>query len=278
MQKGRPRAGPLLESSRRGLLNPGGHRHPTRRQRRHDPGGASPFQYVHARNRSTCGSRRVCRVGDRRVGDRRSEAVPDSAVASTRPAARRRSRSGRRPRSRLSGALSRPVIASSHDGGAAARPRHGRRRGSGRPDHQERFASGGAQRSYHLFVPVGGARPAPLIVLLHGSGRDGRSLAEPWRQLAAEEAIMLAARDSFKRESWGMREDGPHFLHELIETISEKHPVDRRRMYLFGHSGGDIIRAPGRFSRATSSGASPSIRCTPSHPGDGAREARSDAG
>jgi poly(3-hydroxybutyrate) depolymerase len=105
---------------------------------------------------------------------------------------------------------------------------------------KERFSSGGAQRSYHLFVPVGGARPAPLIVLLHGSGRDGRSLAEPWRRLAAKEGIMLAAPDSFKRESWGMREDGPHFLHELIETISEKHPVDRRRMYLFGHSGGAL--------------------------------------
>lgn len=49
----------------------------------------------------------------------------------------------------------------------------------------ESFMVGGRQRSFHLFVPEKAAKanPAPLIVMLHGSGRDGRIIVEQERAL-----------------------------------------------------------------------------------------------
>ena len=37
-----------------------------------------------------------------------------------------------------------------------------------------------------------------------------------------------------------MREDGPDFLYGLIEMLRVQHPIDPRRIYLFGHSAGAI--------------------------------------
>ena len=104
------------------------------------------------------------------------------------------------------------------------------------------FGAGGTMRGYYLLVPsrVTPDAPAPLLVLLHGSGREGRSLAEPWAALAREQGIILAAPDSTRREGWAMREDGPDFLYALIEMLRVQYPVDPRRMYLFGHSAGAI--------------------------------------
>ncbi len=48
---------------------------------------------------------------------------------------------------------------------------------------KEKFNFDGRPVSYYLFVPksVSAQAPAPVIVLLHGSGRNGSSLAEPWK-------------------------------------------------------------------------------------------------
>src|SRR6185295_6896239 len=32
--------------------------------------------------------------------------------------------------------------------------------------------------------------------------------------------------------------DGPAYIHELIEVIKAKYPIDGKRVYLFGHSAG----------------------------------------
>jgi poly(3-hydroxybutyrate) depolymerase len=96
-------------------------------------------------------------------------------------------------------------------------------------------------RTYYLFVPdkaKGGS--APLLVLLHGSGRDGRSLIDPWKSLASKEGIILVAPDSTNREGWHMLTDGPDFLYALVETVRTQHDADPRRMYLFGHSAGAV--------------------------------------
>jgi poly(3-hydroxybutyrate) depolymerase len=107
---------------------------------------------------------------------------------------------------------------------------------------KQTFGSGGKTRAYYLFVPetVRADAPAPMMVLLHGSGREGRSLIEPWAPLAREHGIILAAPDSFMREGWTMREEGPDFLYALIEMLRVTYPVDPRRIYLFGHSAGAI--------------------------------------
>jgi poly(3-hydroxybutyrate) depolymerase len=100
--------------------------------------------------------------------------------------------------------------------------------------------SKGLTRTYYLFVPDSVAKdhPAPLIVLLHGSGRDGRSLVDPWQKLAAREGIILAAPDSTNRQFWTSPQDGPMLLHDIVEEVKASYPVDERRVYLFGHSAG----------------------------------------
>jgi poly(3-hydroxybutyrate) depolymerase len=102
------------------------------------------------------------------------------------------------------------------------------------------MTSGGVKRSYYLFVPdtVKPSTPAPLIVMLHGSGRNGLSLVEPWKDLAKQEGVILAGPDSANSALWNIPADGPDFLHDLVEMLKSKYPVNPRRVYLFGHSAG----------------------------------------
>jgi poly(3-hydroxybutyrate) depolymerase len=99
---------------------------------------------------------------------------------------------------------------------------------------------GGKARAYYLFVPekLTKDHPAPLLVLLHGSGRNGASLADKWKDLAKKEGIMLLAPDAISSEGWRSPVDGPDFLHDLITELLSKYPIDARRIYLFGHSAG----------------------------------------
>ena len=47
------------------------------------------------------------------------------------------------------------------------------------------FGSGGATRTYYLFIPEkAGSGPAPVVLLLHGSGHNGKSLVDPWTSIA----------------------------------------------------------------------------------------------
>lgn len=99
---------------------------------------------------------------------------------------------------------------------------------------------GGKPRAYYLFVPdkLTKDRPAPLLLLLHGSGRNGFSLVDKWKDLAKKEGIILVGPDSIVSQVWSTPVDGPDFLHDLITELQTKYPIDAHRMYLFGHSGG----------------------------------------
>ena len=99
---------------------------------------------------------------------------------------------------------------------------------------------GGKARAYYLFVPdkLTKDRPAPLLLLLHGSGRNGFSLVDKWKDLAKKEGIILVGPDAIKSAGWSTLVDGPDFLHDLITELQSKYPIDARRMYLFGHSAG----------------------------------------
>jgi poly(3-hydroxybutyrate) depolymerase len=106
---------------------------------------------------------------------------------------------------------------------------------------KETMISGDATRTYYLFVPEKAKdKPAPLVILLHGSGRDGRILVDHWESLAKKEGIVLAGPDAIVRDGWGMRDDGPPLLRDLLEDIKEKRSIDLRRVYIFGHSAGAI--------------------------------------
>jgi poly(3-hydroxybutyrate) depolymerase len=105
---------------------------------------------------------------------------------------------------------------------------------------KESITSGGRTRTFYLFVPErpAGSAPAPLIVTLHGSGRNGKSLVDPWVGLAAKQGIVLAGPDSINTQQWSYPVDGPEFLRDVIEAVKAKTAIDPRRVYLFGHSAG----------------------------------------
>ncbi len=106
---------------------------------------------------------------------------------------------------------------------------------------KESVMSQDVERTYYLFVPDSAkSKPAPLIILMHGSGRDGKILVEHWQSLAKKEGIILAGPDAIVRQGWGMRDDGPLLLRHVIEAVQTDYAVDRRRMYVFGHSAGAI--------------------------------------
>src|SRR5215203_2099419 len=94
----------------------------------------------------------------------------------------------------------------------------------------------GAKRTFYLFVPEKREGAAPLIVTLHGSGRDGKILVDHWKGLAEKQGIILSGPDATKRDEWHGATDGPAFLHVLVEHLKSKYPVDPRRVYVFGHS------------------------------------------
>ena len=104
------------------------------------------------------------------------------------------------------------------------------------------FGAGGVNRTYYLFVPEKlAAGSAPLLLLLHGSGRNGKTLVDPWLPLARSEGIVLVAPDASNPQAWRIPQEGPDFFHNLVELVRLSHDVvDARRMYVFGHSAGAI--------------------------------------
>jgi poly(3-hydroxybutyrate) depolymerase len=97
----------------------------------------------------------------------------------------------------------------------------------------------GKSRTYYCYIPDD-PRPLPVVVLLHGSGRDGHQMADPWKSLAASEHFIIAAPDSYDPAAWDSDKDPPEFLHAVVDQVKALHPIDENRIYLFGHSGGAV--------------------------------------
>jgi predicted esterase len=106
---------------------------------------------------------------------------------------------------------------------------------------KETIESGGRKRTYYLFAPAARKPQAPLVVLLHGSGRDGLSLVERWKELAEREGFVIAGPNSRDSKGWRTPDDGPDFIRDLVETLRAKYSLDARRVYLFGHSAGAVF-------------------------------------
>jgi poly(3-hydroxybutyrate) depolymerase len=105
---------------------------------------------------------------------------------------------------------------------------------------KETFTSQGKSRTYYLYVPktAKADAPMPLLVLLHGSGRNGLSQVERWDKLARKEGIVLAGLDSTNSSQWLSTDDPAEVIRDLVDGLKAKYPIDPRRVYLFGHSAG----------------------------------------
>jgi poly(3-hydroxybutyrate) depolymerase/regulator of sirC expression with transglutaminase-like and TPR domain len=104
-------------------------------------------------------------------------------------------------------------------------------------------SSDGKKRTYYIYVPEtikADIHPA-LVVLLHGSNHNGQSLIDKWKDLAKEEQFIIVGPDSFDSANWAIPGDGPAPLRDLVEELRKKYPIDAKRIYLFGHSGGAVF-------------------------------------
>jgi predicted esterase len=100
----------------------------------------------------------------------------------------------------------------------------------------------GAERKYFAVGPnpsTSGKEP-PVVILLHGSRRDGRSMLDMWQALAKKKGITLIAPDASGDLRWSMAAEGPDFLQHILDDAKQHVSFDPKRVYLFGHSAGAI--------------------------------------
>ena len=99
------------------------------------------------------------------------------------------------------------------------------------------------ERTVYVFAPsnAGVDHPAPLVVAFHGSGGSGKTMAEKWKPVAEKEGILVAAPDSTDAVHWASPQDGPQLLDDVVKAVAARHPVDPRRVYLFGQSAGAVF-------------------------------------
>lgn len=99
---------------------------------------------------------------------------------------------------------------------------------------------GGKKRVYYLYVPDNVASNASLIVTLHGSGRDGLSLVEKWKDMADQEGFILAGPNANNSAQWSATDDSADFIREIVEQLKSRYSIDPKRVFLFGHSAGAV--------------------------------------
>ena len=103
--------------------------------------------------------------------------------------------------------------------------------------------------SNDIFIPEHVSVARPLLIALHGGGREGASQIEIWKPSAEKEQFFVLAPSSLN-QWWTAKEDRQNLANIANQTISS-FPIDRKRIYLFGHSlGGTIAFFDGYENRA----------------------------
>lgn len=146
----------------------------------------------------------------------------------------------------------------------------------GVPGSAQSIAIGGTERSLLVHVPKGfdGSRPAPLLLLLHGSGGSGRQILanSGLAEIADRHGFIIAAPDGGipleKGFVWNIPSvptvagaipgpgdaDDVAYIGKVIDALTAKSCVDRTRVYATGLSGGGRMTswlgcvAPDRFA------------------------------
>lgn len=92
------------------------------------------------------------------------------------------------------------------------------------------------KRQYYYYVPAGAEKNSPVVILLHGAGRDGRSMIDTWKVIADQHRVRLLAPDG-EQHNWSMQ---PHREVKVLgQMLKEAFPdAAGKPVYLFGHSNG----------------------------------------
>ncbi len=116
----------------------------------------------------------------------------------------------------------------------------------GGSDRQLNFQ--GRSRSYYLYTPKSyhSNRPMPLVLVFHGHGGSGHSIARVSRfnTLAEQKGFMVAYPDGIGRE-WNVspnsKANDVSFTTALIDHLGQIRNVDNHRIYATGFSKGAIL-------------------------------------
>lgn len=106
----------------------------------------------------------------------------------------------------------------------------------------------GRVRSYYIYTPksYNSRRSMPLVMVLHGHGGSGRSIAHVSRfnDLAEQKGFIAVYPDGINQE-WnlrgGSRGDDVSFVSHLIEHLQQTRNINSRRIYVTGFSKGAIL-------------------------------------
>lgn len=103
------------------------------------------------------------------------------------------------------------------------------------------FEAAGLRRTLYLYAPAESLdSPPALLLALHGSYGKAEEMAERWMPAARANGFIVAAPVARKPAAWQIRADGPGFMRAVVDEVERLHAIDRRRIYLFGHSGGAV--------------------------------------
>jgi polyhydroxybutyrate depolymerase len=114
----------------------------------------------------------------------------------------------------------------------------------------------GVKRTYRIYLPSHLARPAPVVLMLHGGGGSGsgQELVSQggFNRIADREGILILypdgvgrnwndGRSNVKSEATSENVDDVGFLKALVAEIGYKHAIDRQRVFVTGMSNGGFM-------------------------------------
>ena len=105
---------------------------------------------------------------------------------------------------------------------------------------QKTVVSRGKKRTYALYVPASVSKDklAPILVAMHGSTSNGKTMVDRWTGIADAHGVIVAGPDATDNKMWVSPQDGPLFLKDVVDDVAKTYQIDGRRIYIFGHSAG----------------------------------------
>lgn len=97
----------------------------------------------------------------------------------------------------------------------------------------------GQRRSYYYHLPGTVRRDTPVLLALHGAGRDGASMLDSWQHSAERHGFVVVAPDGV-RGNWHFAQDDTGLFDAILADLFSKHGFKSEQLFLFGHSNGAI--------------------------------------
>ena len=113
-------------------------------------------------------------------------------------------------------------------------------------ERMERFQGEAKRRTALTHVPdLNADERRPVIIALHGTGMDGRSMHDALLETAEDNRFILISPDAIRPAgngfSWTYRDESEWYVRHLIEQAIEAHQGDPERVILIGFSQGANI-------------------------------------